>query len=203
MRQFTVNDIVRAFNIKGYELKTGHYEMNIFGIRNNDTTANTFDDLVGIVYRDEKNNWMIKQYKATTDPGVVYREKPINVKGSAIIVPMQHKKCYTIGLHRGYKAIQQVAPMTYVRDNNKNKVLDFLYKTVGATYIKEVAATNIHHASKTGTSVNVDNWSAGCQVLANINDFNQFMSIIQDSVSIYKHKNVFDYTLFEIEDFNK
>ncbi len=37
---------------------------------------------------------------------------------------------------------------------------------------------NIYHASFTGTSTYVENWSAGCQVFANINDFNEFMKLV-------------------------
>lgn len=202
MRQFTVDQLLIAFKSKGYELKDKPYEMNIFGVRNEDAESNKFDDVVGLLYRDERGMWRLKQYKATTDPGVYYRTSPMNVNGTAIMIPMQHKKCYKIGTHKGYKAIQQIAPMSYVRDNNKNKVLDFLYKVAGFKKVNEIAATNIHHASPTGESTNVDNWSAGCQVIANIIDFNEFINIIQISVTNYKHTDLFDYTLFELKDIN-
>jgi len=195
MRKFTAQEIVNAYKKKGYKLVTLPDTVNIFGIRNKDTKADTFDDVIGLVWGDGLN-FGVKQYDATTDPGSYYREKPMNVNGSAIIVPMQHKQCYRVGLHTGYEAMQQIAPMEYVRDNNKDKILDFLYKVVGAKKYREIAATNIHHASKTGKSGLNYNWSAGCQVIADIKDWTDFMTIIKSS----KNK-IFDYTLFEIEDF--
>lgn len=201
MKNFLPSDIINVFTKKNYELKTNPYEMNIFGVRNNDAKADTFDDVVGLLYKTEKGFWQIYQFEATTDPGSYYREKPMNVNGTAIIIPMQHKACYKIGVHHGYEAMQQIAPMSYVRDNNKDKVLDFLYKIAGFKTYREIGATNIHHASNTGKSTVDYNWSAGCQVIADIKDFDKFMSIIKESVNHYKNPNVFDYTLLEIEDF--
>lgn len=200
MKKFTAEQILQAFKSKKYVVRDNLYQVNLFGIRNDNNESNTFDDIVGFIYRDEKNVWNIQQYKATTDPGLFYRLKPLNVNGTIIMVPTQHLNCYKIGLHRGYKAIQQIAPMSYVRDNNKNKILDFLYRVAGVKIIKEVAATNIHHASKTGESTNVDNWSAGCQVLANVFDFNAFISFIETSVNKHKNPNLFNYSLFELKD---
>lgn len=200
MKSFNINQLLNAFQTKGYELKSKPFEINIFGIRNSDTTADTFDDVVGLLYRTDKGVWVLYQYQSTTDPGSFYRSKPINVNGTIIMVPMQHKNCYKIGKHHDYKAMQQIAPMAYVRDNNKDKVLDFLYKIVGFKSYREVAATNIHHASNTGKSINNYNWSAGCQVIADINDFNEFMTKIENSVNINGYANLFDYTLFEVED---
>ena len=57
---------------------------------------------------------------------------------------------------------------------------------------------NIHRSSPTGTSTNVNNWSAGCQVFANINDFNTFMAICTKAKAA--HGNNFTYTLIESKD---
>lgn len=198
--KFTSEQILQSFKTKGYEIKSLPYQMNIFGVRNSNSQANSFDDLVGIIYRDEKGNWQIRQYSATTDPGTYYREKPMNVNGTAMIVPMQHKNCYKLGTHKDYKAIQQCGKIRYVRDNDKNKLLNFAYKILGYKYYEEIGATNIHRSSSTGTSGTVDNWSAGCQVFANIKDFNEFIALIESSINNYKFVNLFDYTLFESED---
>jgi hypothetical protein len=50
------------------------------------------------------------------------------------------------------------------RDNNKNDVIDFVSQSLDTG----VFGINLHHASATGESVQVDGWSAGCQVFANI-----------------------------------
>ena len=200
MKQFTAQQMLETFKNKGYNFNSSTYQMNIFGIRNSNSQANTFDDVVGLIFKDEKDIWQIKQYPATTDPGTYYREHPINANGTALIVPMQHKNCYKIGKHKDYEAIQQIAKMRYFRDNNKNKILEFGYKILGYKYYEEIGATNIHHSSYNGTSYSVDNWSAGCQVFQNIKQFNEFMELIKASINHYKFINVFDYTLFESED---
>lgn len=197
MRKFTTVEVINNYKRKGYTIDDRPNAINIFGVRNSDTEADTFDDAVGLLWRDKTGLWIIAQYDATTDPGLYYRLNPINKEGSAIICPGQHKACYKVGQHKGYEAMQQIGPMDYVRDNNKNGVLDFLYKVAGAKHYREIAATNIHHAGQ-GKSLRNYNWSAGCQVIADINDFTKFMNIVKGHV----YDNRFDYTLFEIEDFN-
>lgn len=198
MRTFRTLDVINMYYKKGYPLKEGIMEMNIFGIRNSDADSNTFDDVVGVVYKDIDKTWKIKQYTATTDPGEYYRENPLNSDGTAIIIPAYHKDCYKIGVHKGYEAMEQIGPMLYVRDNNKNKTLDFLYKVTGFKVFKQIGKTNIHHAGS--DSKLVDKWSAGCQVFAKLKEFLEFMKIIKSSLA-YGKPNLFSYALFEIQDF--
>ena len=57
---------------------------------------------------------------------------------------------------------------------------------------------NIHHASYHGTSTQVNKWSAGCQVIASIDDFNTLMSLANKSKKQYG--NSFTYTLLDEQD---
>lgn len=197
MKKFTPEQVLEVFKKKGYSVDSTIGGRNMFGIRNNDALADTFDDSIGILWMNPNtSNWDILQFDATTDPGSYYRLKPMNVNGSAIIIPGQYKNVYKIGLHQGYSAMQQVAPIDYVRDNNKDKILDFLYKKIGFKKYREIAATNIHHASNTSKSTLDFNWSAGCQVIADIKDFQTFMNTMREGT-----KFLYDYTLLEIENF--
>lgn len=198
MKSFTYLEIYNTFKRKGYIINEGILELNIFGIRNSDVNANTFDDLIGVLYKGINGEWNIVQYPATTDPGEYYRLNPMNSDGTAILIPKQFRKVYKFGKHTGYPALEQIAPMEYVRDANRNKVLDFLYKNIGFKVFKELAKTNIHKAGK--NSKLVDKWSAGCQVLANEDDFEELLTVVKDSLANGK-PNEFDYTLFQIEDF--
>lgn len=199
MKELSKLDILAAYKRKAFPLLEGVMEMNIFGIRNSDNLSNKFDDRVGVLYKDINGDWVVKGYEATTDPGEYARENPMNSDGTAIIVPGFHPRCYKVGLHHGHEAMEQIAPMVYVRDANKNKVLDFLYKTVGWKMFKQTGKTNIHFAGK--DSMLVDKWSYGCQVFKRLAEFLEFMKVIKSSIA-YGHKNVFDYTLFEVEDFD-
>ena len=199
MREFSAADLIKAFTYKQYPLKTGIMELNIFGIRNSDTAANSFDDIVGIIYKDIYGITHLVTYEATTDPGLYARQNPMNQDGTAIIVPGHHKDCYKKGLHKGEAAMEQIAPMIYVRDANKNKLLDFLYKTTGWKSFKQNGKTNIHRAG--ANSIYVDKWSYGCQVFKKEASFLQFLKIVDDSIK-QGQPNVFSYTLFELEAFD-
>lgn len=171
---------------------SGDYNVNVFGIRNTENKdSNNFNDCVGLVYKVD-GKWQIKKYDATVDPGIAGRLKPQNPNGVAILIPGYYKGAYSIGLHHGkYEALRQVKPMKYWRDNNKDKVLDLS----GKEY-EELAYTNIHRATAIpgGKSINVDNWSLGCSVIAASNDFKEFMSIIYKARA--KYGNSFSYALF-------
>lgn len=200
MRSFTHLEIISTFKRKGYKINEAIGEVNIFGIRNSDNNSNTFDDSVGILYRVTANSWVSLQYNATTDPGKYYLENPINKDGTAVIVPGQYLKVYKVGKHTDYEAMEQIADITYVRDNDKNSVINLLYKVTGFKAFKQIGKTNIHHAGV--DSKQVDKWSAGCQVVAKLSEFVNFMNIVKAS-NTYKTTNEFDYTLFEIEDLIK
>ena len=49
-----------------------------------------------------------------------------------------------------------------------------------------------------GKSVQIDKWSAGCQVIAENNDFKLFMELVNKSATLYG--NSFTYTLIESSD---
>lgn len=200
MKTLLVTNILDQYRIKKYNLKTNPYEMNIFAIRTIDNQANTFNDYVGLIFRDEKNNWQLRLWSATTDAGLFYRLHPDNVNGTAIIVPGQYEGVYKVGLHKGYEAMEQIGNIKYIRDNNKNAVLDWIYNVVGAKYEIAINKTNIHHAGENSTQV--DNWSAGCIVFSKITEFLSFMGLVKCSIDQYHFPNLFDLTLFEEKDFN-
>ena len=78
-------------------------------------------------------------------------------------------------------------------DNNKDAVYDFNPKTIE----EGTFGINIH---KAGThSTQVDNWSAGCQVLANKEDFDTLMKLAHRQIS-QGYGKLFTYTLINEED---
>lgn len=172
--------------------ETGDYNLNIIGIRNRERTANIFNDFIVVLFK-EKGSWVTKIYPATTDPGKTYLNSPMSSAGTAILVPYQYRGVYTLGLHKGqYTAlVQQKGEVAVYRDTNKDSTLDCDPRTIAHGYF----GINIHRSSKTGTSVNVNNWSAGCQVLDNIDNYNEFIKICTKSKDIYGNR--FTYTLFD------
>ncbi|MDP6942727.1 MAG: hypothetical protein QF464_01145 [Myxococcota bacterium] len=170
----------------------GTYNLNIIGIRTPDDDANKFNDRLCVVYKDELG-WVTRTWPITTDPGTYWRENPMRVTGTAILVPGQYRGAYKIGKHRGkYDAlVQRGGRVRLYRDANKDDILDMEPENIAdPTY----AGINIHRASsRDGGSEQVDRWSAGCQVFADPDDFDAFMELVRKSAAIYGPR--FTYTL--------
>ena len=179
---------------KGYPLKRGNYELNIIGIRNDSSKPNSFDDLLCVLFKDEYGDDVLLSFSCTTDPGAYWLKNPMNVKGCAIMKEGHYVDVYKIGRHRGYKALEQVGKIRFVRDNDKDDELDFN----GMTEIFEVIKANIHHAAMPENSTKVDKWSAGCQVINK--GWEEFINLCVKSQSITKQK-YFSYTLLNRNDF--
>lgn len=184
--------IEKAYAKNGYDFfSVGDFNLNIFGIRADENTSNTFNDCICMFYKAQ-GIWTLFKTSATTDPGLFYRENPCNVNGTAILVPGQYKGGWRLGKHQGkYDALVQNKPVDLYRDNNKDGALN----RTGKIY-HEMAGINIHRATaiEGKTSVQVDKWSAGCQVMASKDDFDTFMRIVTHASKLYGE--VFTYTLF-------
>lgn len=190
--KINVDSVTAAYERLGYPIYTKELSLNIFGIRTNENVANTFNDVVGVLYTLDGER-VLKKYDATTDPGVYWRENPMNVNGAAVLQNGYHKKAFRIGMHQGkYEALVENIPFPLWRDNNKDAVLD----RSGETFV-EMAGVNLHHAGENSTQV--DKWSAGCQVIAKLADFNELMKLVH--LSNAKYGPVFSYALFTEDEF--
>jgi hypothetical protein len=172
---------------------TGELNLNLIGIRAADRQAETFNDVLCVVY-ERGGKAVIDKYPITTDPGAYYRLKPINKNGTAILKPGHYPRCWQIGAHRGkYNALVQRGPMTVYRDNNKDGSIDTNGRIETGYF-----GINLHRASFSGYTLRVDKWSAGCQVFANAEDFEAVMALARESSK--KYGNAFSYTLINEED---
>lgn len=194
----TIEKVLDAYARLSYPLFTnGDYNLNIFGIRDDEEVADTFNDLICLLYKVD-GKWVLKKYNATTDPGLYYRKNLLNKNGTAILKDGYYRSTWQIGLHRNkYTALVQRKPVKLWRDNNKDDKLD----REGKVY-EELAGINIHRSSSTSTPVSIGKYSAGCQVIADIKDWNEFMDIVLKSST--KYGKTFSYALFtESQFFNK
>jgi hypothetical protein len=195
----TVDAVIAAYKKMGYPLcEKGEYNLNIFGIRNeDDRDSNNFNDVIGVLYK-KAGNWVLKVYDATTDPGLSGRLNPMNVNGVAVLVPGYYKGCWKVGLHQGkYQALKQYKPVKVYRDNNKDTKLNLDPKTIE----EGMFGINIHRATAVEglTSKIVNGFSHGCQVVAANNDFREFMTLVNTSAKTYG--DVFSYALFKQSEF--
>ena len=200
---YTREQIETSVKAKGYkwfeDINNKGYDVNIVGVRNSETkgrVTNAFDDCITISYKVE-GEWQFHCFPCTTDPGTHWVENVMNDKGVAILKPGQYRGSHKIRLHGGkYLALGQKKPLTVYRDNNRddNYDLDESKTDTG------VFGINIHRATgrSGGKSTRVDKWSAGCQVIADNDDWHQFLDICQTAREV--HGNSFSYTLLESKD---
>ena len=198
---YTREQIETAVKAKGYKWFTAdNYDVNIVGVRNAETegkVTNRFDDCVTISYKDENGEWNFHCFEATTDPGSHWEKNLLNKDGVAILKEGQYRGSHMIGLHQGkYEALRQKKPLKVYRDNDKDGVYDFIEENVH----EGIYGINIHRATarEGGKSVQVDKWSAGCQVIAANDDFKLFMEVVNKAAKVWG--NSFTYTLINSND---
>ena len=204
---YTKEQIQSTVEAKGYKWfhdnSNKGYDVNIVGIRNSETkgrVTNAFDDKITISYKID-GEWQFHIFDCTTDPGTAWMENPwIKEKGCAILKPNQYRGSHKLRLHSGkYLALGQKKDVTVYRDNDRdgNYDLDESKTDTGLFGI------NIHRATarKGGKSTRVDKWSAGCQVIADNDDWHEFLDICQAAREI--HGNSFSYTLLESKDLDE
>ena len=175
------------------------YDVNIVGVRNNETAGkvtNKFDDHITISYK-VNGEWHFECFECTTDPGSHWVKNIINKEGVAVLKPGQYRKSHKLRLHQGkYLALGQQNNVTVYRDNNRddNYDLDDNNTQTG------IYGINIHRATgRAGKkSTQIDKWSAGCQVIADNDDWYCFLDICQSAREIWG--NNFTYTLIESND---
>ena len=195
-----IETTVKAKGYKWFEDNSNKgYDVNIVGVRNSETNGrvtNAFDDCMTISYKVE-GEWKFHCFPCTTDPGTHWVENILNDRGVAILKPGQYRGSHKLRLHQGkYLALGQKKPMKLYRDAN----LDGKYDLIEESVREELIGINIHRATSRagGKSSRVDIWSAGCQVIADNDDWHEFLDICQAAREI--HGNSFSYTLIESKD---
>lgn len=191
-----VADILKeVMESKGYVVFEGdNYDLNLVGIRSADMQSNRFNDAIGAFYRSD-NEWVCALFPGTTDPGLYYRENPMNVRGTGLLAPGQYRGVYELGEHKGHPAFVQKGPFLVYRDANRDANLDVDPDTLEEGY----QAMNLHRASSFGASHLVDRWSAGCQVVADPIHHDFLIELGREARQV--HGNSFTYTLLEEKDF--
>lgn len=183
--------LLQALERKGYAIFVkGDLNLNIIAIRSSSRQAGVFDDHVAVVFQ-RNGRWETRQWEATTDPGVYWLQDPMNVAGTAIVVPGQYRGSHVRGTHKEKPALVQARPIAVWRDNNLDAVLD-----LGVAVDVGEFGINIHRA---GTdSPEVHKWSAGCIVFKREEDFEEFLDLVDESASEYGDS--FTLTLINEED---
>jgi hypothetical protein len=196
MRQISHEEIAVTMQLKGFPVHS-HKEpwmLNIIGIRSNDQTPETFDDAI-IFFRYDGLKWDWMQCDGTTDPGLYYLKNPLRSDGTIIMMPGHYPNLYKRGHHKSEEAFRQIGSAMYIRDNNKDGYLDLALMNVpGKPFVADNVYTNLHDAHEQYKLEKIGKYSAGCQVVADSDEFDIALSWGNDQV---KHcgVNKFNYTL--------
>lgn len=190
-----LKSIIKTAQSLGYEIDKRPFKLNLIGVRNSAATSQKyFDDVIAFFYYDDKGNLVGKVAPGTTDPSVYFLQNPMATRGTAILKSGQYKDTYGIGMHRGeYKALTQQKPVTVIRDNDRNALINYFAPTQTGLF-----GINIHRASLVRNVPEIGVNSAGCQVFRNSQDFLEMMRLAEKSRELYGNK--FTYTLIDERD---
>ena len=198
--KFIKEHFFSAMKKKGYATFDGSakYNLNIISTRNGSHDATKFDDLMVVIYRDDDKEWVVNSYELTTDPGPNILRRPLNAKGTAILVPGQYRGTYKIDVHGGktkYVALcQRLGKVKVYRDDDKDTKLEMDPSTID----EGMFGINIHRHAGADEREYVRGASAGCQVFKNNADFREFMALCNKSAELFT--NSFTYTLLDEKD---
>jgi hypothetical protein len=179
VKVYQYSELKKRFSDLGYQWPFFH----LIGVRSKADKPNAFDDLLFLI--DGAN---IFTYTGTTNPGKFWLQNFQRKEGTAVLKPGQYIDTWVLGRHKGvYKAWTQAKNVTVFRDDDKDGKSEDLGKEQTGIF-----GINIHRANENAMSIQVDKWSAGCQVFNNPVQFKQFILLSELS-----KQEFFTYTLLE------
>jgi len=153
----------------------------ILGVRSNEDAPNKYDDKFYLFFGEK----FIKMVIGTTNPGTPVLQGGFlkyNKVGAAVV---KANECYynvwAYGLHQGkMPALRQVGPFIIFRDGDK----DGKSEEIGSPIVGSGYGINFHTCNYDLTSKvigeNIGTWSAGCQVVSNVEQYNMIINLIKN-----------------------
>lgn len=170
------------------------FNLNLVAIRTPDKAPNVFNDVLCIFWKF-RGVWSFLQFKCTTDAGTYWLgpERMGNYKGTAMLIEQQVRGMYKWGRHKRYAALEQVKPAKFVRDNNRDGILNPDFSVI----YEDDISTNLHRASQMSVTYSVGPYSAGCPVVASPWDFDMLAYCCKQSRKFWS--NSFTFTLIDLQ----
>jgi hypothetical protein len=156
----------------------------LLGVRSSEDEPNRFDDKIYLF----KGEQFVDVTSCTTNPGttVLRNYSKFNAKGAAVVVADQwYYGVWRKGKHQGkITALIQIGAQIKVwRDGDKDDASEeSLIQQEGFFGINFHPNTYDINAKSTGSLVN--GWSAGCQVVNNMEKYRKFINLIPERTSI-------------------
>jgi hypothetical protein len=183
MKDYTLTELRDKLHSYGYEW----LNFQLIAIRSAEDKFDEFDDKLYLVWGTN-----LYSYSCTTNPGSYYLiTKFLNPDGTAVLKPGQYKDSWQRGLHRGSEALIQAKPVTVWRDNNRDQKSGGW----GLSYDTGMFGIDVHNCYGLNYKVQkIFNWSAGCIVLNDPNEYREFTDKC-------KRSNLKYFTLALLEEF--
>jgi hypothetical protein len=200
--KYTIAQLRKALEKKEYKFFDSKdekaYNLNIIGVRHSNHMTNKFVDLLYLIFSDPGSEKLtIFEFPITTVPGYAKPKTKKHPDGTAILVPGQYLGVYSIAKHKNkYAALCQIGEVKVWRDKDGSHDIN----PKGQIY-DNAKGINIHRATANGSSHNVNNWSKGCQVFQNSDDFKFFMNCCDHARKNFGNR--FTYTLIMEADIPK
>ena len=198
-RQDLAAKIVDYMLNKKYTVFNGAGELNIVyvegmspnGTLNSDRPNEFNDTRLVIEINPDGRPIILGAWQATTEPGNLYTNKPLNPKGAARIAFGQYK-AWRVGQHCGasgscHEALVQVAKITIHRDANKD------HSRKGDKLFAGLYGINQHWGFDHAYN-NIGAASAGCLVGRSTSEHKSFMTIVKRDRRYKLNKNYIFYT---------
>jgi hypothetical protein len=172
--------ILRAMSAKNYVVAQGADVVNIVYVEGmspdgtlNDNAPNQFNDLRVVMRVVAGVPSIAGLWEATTEPGVLYTDNPINAKGAARIAFRQFH-AWQVGMHRGnHKAlIQTGGPVAVHRDANRDFKREGDELDIGYFGINQ-------HGGYDQSPTDIGSASAGCLVGRRMAGHRAFMELVK------------------------
>ncbi|MCG8323757.1 MAG: hypothetical protein MI921_29970 [Cytophagales bacterium] len=191
-----LNKTRQILRSKGYKLYKQPYQLNIVAYRSKIVRSNQFDDEIHVFYIHSQGKWIYHIFAATTDPCQYWLDNPVHPQGTAFLKKGQYEGAYAMGYHRGiYQALVQVQDVTVIRDYDRKGIFKWFesgYEDTGRFGI------NIHRARNEGKVKVIDDFSAGCLVFADAEEYDLFMKLVK--IHRDRYGNRFTVTLVDFRD---
>ncbi|TGK04161.1 hypothetical protein [Leptospira langatensis] len=164
------------FGVRGISSEEGSVNLN------NDA-INEYNDALFLI-RNLNGSLECKTYVCTIDPGRYWLNHPMNPNGTARIAEGVYK--YTLGIHRGHKALTQYAKVTVNRYAIHGAGKPWFQWKSESPSMKDTGFFAIDIHAKSSTSKYVEMASAGCTVLNSTwtdEPWKEFYSIVDEAIS--------------------
>lgn len=198
-----LDKIIKIVKSGGGEVYEKEGYINLCGVRNN-VTDNSFNDTLYVYWKDSSdgNFKCVKTSGFTTKPGkkvILNEDNKQNSSGAAIVKEGWYPNVWHHGKHKNsYAALRQdegvTEPITITRDKSQYGLKSNTYKLVINSENTQSGYFGINfHKSGNNSGINVNDWSAGCQVFKYKSEFEEVLKMANYATS--KGQNLFSYFL--------